>query len=179
MLKNNYRILANLLGFYACWWLSVYGAFQGNYFLGFYVLLIYLFFHFIYVKRYKNEFYYVLFCLVFGFLIDTLLLNLKIISYNGYLPLKYSLAPLWVVCLWISFGLSIFHSFKILQKSYIISTFMGFVSGPLIFLSFNKLGLIFFSIDKHYALAVISIIWMMLIPLYVYAADKIIESNAE
>ena len=177
MLKNNYRILSNLFGFYLCWWLSVYGAFQGNYFLGFYVLLIYLFFHFMYVKRYKNEFYYILFCFICGFLFDTLLLNLNIISYKGYLPNKYSMAPLWVSCLWISFGLSIFHSFKMLQKNYLLSIFVGFISGPVIYISFDKLEIIVFSIDQFYALAFISIVWMVLIPFYVYVADKIIEHN--
>ncbi len=177
--RNNYKVLINLLGFYVCWWLSVYGAIQTNYFLGPKSLIIYMVFHFIILVEDKIEYVYILICLILAFCFDTILLKLNFIEYNGFLSENYHIAPLWIVSLWISFSLSIFHSSNILQKNYKKSMVLGMLSGPFIYLSFSKMGIIKLLYSPFSILLLISISWMCIIPLYVYLADKLIEYNVK
>ena len=173
--KINYKIIINILGFYVCWWLSVYGAIQEDYFLGPKLLFVYIFVHFILVTENKIEYLYILICTFLAFLFDSILLNLNIIEYKGILSKKYNIVPLWVVTLWVSYALSIFHSFKIIQKNYKIAMLVGFFSGPFIYFSFSQTGIISFSYSPFFVLVLISILWMFILPLYVYIADKLME----
>ena len=176
--KINYKIIINILGFYVCWWLSVYGAIQGEYFLGPKSLFFYIIIHFVFVVDNKIEYLYILICTLLAFLLDSILLNLNIIGYEGILSKKYNIAPLWVVSLWVSYALSIFHSFKILQKNYNSAKLLGFFSGPFIYFSFSQMGIIHFLFPPLFVLTLISILWIFMIPLYVYIADKLIDEYA-
>ena len=177
--KNNYKILINMIAFYICWWVCVYGAIQENYFLGPKLLFIYMIFHFIFLTDNKVEYLYILICTILAFLIDTILLNLHLIEYRGFLSENYQIAPLWVACLWLSYALSIFHSFKILQKKYKQSMVLGVLSWPIIYYSASKIGIITLLYSPLSILLIISIIWMFIIPFYVYIADKLIEYNVK
>ena len=110
-------------------------------------------------------------------MIDTILLNLNLIEYRGFLSENYQIAPLWVVSLWLSYAFSIFHSFKILQKRYKELMILGVFSGPLIYYYLSKIGIITLLYSPLFVLVTISIIWMFIIPFYVYVADKLIEYN--
>ena len=177
--KNSIKNIINIAGFYTCWWLSIYGASQESYFLGPISLLIYMIIHFIFLTENKVEYRYILICSILAFLFDTFLLNLNLIEYRGFLSENYQIAPLWVACLWISFSLSIFHSFKILQKKYKQSMFLGVLSGPFIYYSLSKIGIITLLYSSVSILILISISWMFIIPFYVFLADKLIDCNAE
>ena len=170
----NYKNIINLIGFYICWWLSIFGAVQGKYFLGPISLLMYIIIHFSIINHHKKEYIYLIFCLFLGFLVDTILLKINFIVYSGYLSENYRIAPLWVVTLWISFGLSIFHSFQLLQKNYKSTMLLGTLSGPVIYYSCMKAKIISFEFSLVISLICISIIWSVILPLYVYIADMLI-----
>ena len=167
----NKKKLFNILGFYLCWWLSIYGANSENYFLGISVLLFYMVVHFIFISYNYIEYYYIFICFILGFSIDTILLNFNYIHYKGYLSEHFKLAPFWVVCLWVSFGLSIFHSFSFLRKKYLYTMILGMISGPLIYYSCSRLEIISFSVNQKNILIGISILWSVLLPVYVFIAD--------
>ena len=181
MKKINSKTLINVLGFYICWWLCIYGAIQEMYAVGPLSVLIYMVLHFVYLTNNKIEYLYILICFVLGFLIDTIILKLNIIRYSGFLPDNYNVAPLWVVCLWLCFSLSIFHSFKVLQKRYKESLFLGFVSGPLVYYSFSKIEIITISDSYNilFILFFIAVLWMFLIPFCVFIADQLIKLGNE
>ena len=181
MKKINPKTLINLLGFYICWWLCIYGATQELYTIGPVSVFLYIVIHFIYLSDNKLEYLYIFICFILGFFIDTVLLKLSIVKYSGFLPENYNLAPLWVVCLWLCFSLSIFHSFKVLQTRYKESMLLGLVSGPFIYCSFSKIGIITIN-DKYsllFVLFFIAVLWMFLIPFYIFLADQLIKCSNE
>ena len=116
MKKINKKILFNIIGFYICWWGSILGAANDNYFIGPLFVVIFLFIHSIKVMHYSNEILFLVICYFIGFLIDTIFLRLNIINFNGYLPENYRLAPIWVTGLWVCFGASVSHSFKWIKR---------------------------------------------------------------
>jgi len=166
-----YNNLINILFFYLCWWLSIYGAINEMYFLGIISVSIYMIFHFSYLSKSYYEYYYIIICFLISFVPDTVLLNLNLISYNGILSTKYNLLPLWALSLWLCFSLSIFHSFSFLKKKYFISSVLGIVSGPVIYYSCSMAEIIAFKANINFILILIAVIWSFLLPLYVFIAD--------
>ena len=170
---NNY--IFNIFGFYSCWWLGLYGAYSNLFYLGPLALLIFLLLHFYKVVNHPNEYKYLIICLFLGLIIDTMNIRLGLISYKGIIPLKYGISPLWAISLWVCFGATVFHSFKWLHKKYIMSSILGFLTSPIIYISANKLGVVTFNQNYLYVLIIVSFIWAFFIPLYVYIADKLLE----
>ena len=170
-----YKNLANILSFYLCWWISIYGALNEQYFLGIITVSFYMVFHFIFLSTSYSEFYYIVICFFISFIPDSLLLNLGFISYKGSLPMNFNIAPFWALSLWLCFSLSIFHSFSFLKGNYLKASILGVISGPIIYYSCSKAGIIVFLINQYYALILISLIWSFLIPVYFHIADLIVR----
>ena len=173
----NFRIILNFIGFYFCWWLTIYGAVKEIYFLGPLILILYMIVHFVYISFAKVEYLFIIICFFLGFLIDTVLLNLNFIIYKGYFPQHYNFAPLWSVSLWLSFGLSIFHSFQWLQRRYFLTMILGIISGPIIYYSCLRANIIEFNLPLYQILIIISFLWSFILPLYIYIADYLINEH--
>ena len=169
----NYKNLINITGFYICWWLSIYGAINENYFIGISILFVYMLFHFIFISNTYIEYYYILICLFLSFISDSFFMYFNLISYKGYLPDALNIIPFWTLSLWICFSLSVFHSFSFLNRKYFHISFLGIISGPIIYYSFLKGGLIIFHINQYYLLLLISLVWSLLLPLYFFIADQL------
>ena len=170
-----YNKIINVLFFYLCWWLSIYGAKNEMYLLGIISVSIYMIFHFIFLTQSYCEYYFIIICFLVSFIFDTIFLNLNLISYNGILPIKYSLLPLWVLSLWLCFSLSIFHSFSFLQKKYFRTSVLGIISGPVIYYSCSIAEIIVFKANINFILILIAVIWSFLLPLYIFIADILKE----
>ena len=173
----NNKIIINLIGFYFCWWISIYGAMNERFYLGPFFLIVYLFIHFKYISFHKLEYLYIIICFLLGISIDSLLLNLGFIDYKGFLPENYNISPLWAVTLWVCFGLSIFHSFKWIQKKYFTSMLMGVISGPVIYYLCLNGNIIKFNYPTSQMLIAISLLWSIILPLFVYIADNLLDEK--
>tara|TARA_Y100000590_G_C15566106_1_gene956668 strand:- start:418 stop:939 length:522 start_codon:yes stop_codon:yes gene_type:complete len=171
----NNKIIINLTGFYICWWVSIYGAIKEIYYLGLLFLFFYMIIHFKYISFHESEYLYIIISFLLGFAIDTVLLNIGLIDYKGFLPEKYNLSPMWAITLWMCFGLSIFHSFQWIQKKYLIAMLLGMVSGPIIYYSCLKGDIIKFNYPLLNVLVIISFLWSIILPLFVYIADYLID----
>ena len=57
--------------------------------------------------------------------------------------------------------------------------FLGILAGPIIYLGCSKLGIIVFLKSSNITLLCISALWAILLPLYVYIADYLIENSYE
>tara|TARA_Y100000996_G_scaffold380062_1_gene333709 strand:- start:1094 stop:1618 length:525 start_codon:yes stop_codon:yes gene_type:complete len=174
MKKINNKILFNIIGFYICWWISVYAATKEVYYAGPLIVIIFLFIHAFKVISYNTEILFLVICYLIGFLIDTFFLRLGIIEYKGLLPEKYNLAPVWVTCLWVCFGTSISHSFKWVRKQYKFLALLGAISGPIIYFSASKVGALLFNVNYYY-LFVVGLCWSLFLPLIVYISDRIVK----
>jgi len=172
-MKNS--IIVNVIGFYICWWLTIYGAISQLYFIGPLATFIFIIVHLNKVTNHKKEDIFLLISFFLGVFIESLLLNLNIIIHKGIF-VKYNLAPLWAVSLWLCFATTLLHSFKWLSKRYIISSLLGLFSAPMIYFSMYSLGVIEFGVSKIFVILFTSILWALFIPLFIYISDKILET---
>ena len=170
----NKNIIINVIGFYICWWLTIFGAISKIYWIGPIATIIFIILHLYKVANHRKEDIFLLMSFFIGMFIETFLLNFKIIIHQGIL-VKYSLAPLWTVSLWVCFASTLLHSFKWLSKQYVISSLLGILSAPLIYFSMHSLGVVSFGIDKIYVAIFTSILWGLFIPLFIFISDKILE----
>ena len=175
MNKFNNKILFNIIGFYLCWWISIFGAANNNNFIGPIFVLIFLLVHFLYVVNQKNEIIFILICFFIGLFVETCFLKFNVIDYRGYLPNKFNIAPLWVVFLWMCFGSSISQSFKWAKGNYFYLSLLGVVSGPIIYVSATKVEALYFNFSIYFNLMSVSIAWGIFVPLVVYISDQMVD----
>ena len=177
MKRINKKILFNIIGFYICWWGSIFGAANDHFYIGPLFVLLFLFIHFYKIVYHKNEIAYLFICFCFGFIIDTIFLRMNIISYKGYLPDYFNIAPLWVVCLWVCFGATVYHSFSWVRRKYFTMSILGAMFGPLIYYSGAKLESLNFINNANSNIKIVAIAWAILIPLLVFISDRLIDVN--
>ena len=172
-MKNS--IVINVIGFYVCWWLTIYGAISQFYYIGQLATFIFIIIHLNKVTNHKKEDIFLLISFFIGIFIESLLLNLNIIIHKGFL-VQYNIAPLWSSCLWLCFATTLLHSFKWLSKRYIVSSFLGLFSAPMIYFSMFSLDVIDFGVNKILVILFTSILWAIFIPLFIYISDQILDS---
>ena len=172
MIKEiNGKIIFNVIGFYICWWLTIFGTSKGYYFTGPLSVVLFLVIHFYKVTNHKKEDLFLIICFFLGTLIETILLNLNIIIHKGILT-EYNIAPLWSISLWVCFGATIYHSFKWMSKQYIISSILGAMSAPIVYFSFRAFGVVEFGMNNIITGLSVSAIWCLFIPLFIIIADR-------
>ncbi|MAZ61579.1 MAG: hypothetical protein CMG50_05335 [Candidatus Marinimicrobia bacterium] len=172
-MKNS--IIINVIGFYVCWWITIYGAVSKLYYIGPVATFIFIIIHLVKLTNHKKEDVFLLISFFLGLFIETLLLNLDIIIHKGIL-VKYNIAPFWSVSLWLCFATTLLHSFKWLSKKYLTSSVLGILSAPLIYFSMQSMDVIKFGADKIIVIIFTSILWGLFFPLFIYISDRILES---
>ena len=174
MKSMNSNIILNVIGFYVCWWMTIFGAISETYFIGPLLTLVFVILHLYKITNHRKEDIFLVISFFLGLFIESLLLNCGIIIHKGVF-VKFNLAPLWAVSLWVCFASTLLHSFKWLSKQYLISALLGILSAPMIYFSMESLGVISFEIDKVYIALFVSVLWGLFMPLFIYISDKILE----
>ena len=172
-MKNS--AIINVIGFYICWWLTIYGAVSKLYYIGPVATFIFIIIHLCKLTNHKEEDIFLLISFFLGLFIETLLLNLDIIIHKGIL-VKYNIAPFWSVSLWLCFATTLLHSFKWLSKRYLTSSLLGILSAPMIYFSMQSMGVVTFGVDKIIVIIFTSFLWGLFFPLFIYISDRILES---
>jgi len=172
-MKNS--IIINVIGFYICWWLTIYGAVSQFYYIGPLATIIFIIIHLKKVTNHMKEDIFLFISFFLGLFIESLLLNLDIIIHKGLL-VQYNIAPLWAVSLWLCFATTLLHSFKWLSKRYIVSSFLGLLSAPMIYFSMFSLDVIEFGVSKIFVILITSVLWALFVPLFIYISDQILDS---
>ncbi|MDB4859865.1 DUF2878 domain-containing protein [Candidatus Marinimicrobia bacterium] len=172
-MKNS--AIINVIGFYICWWLTIYGAVSKLYYIGPVATFIFIIIHLGKLTNHKKEDIFLLISFFLGLFIETLLLNLDIIIHKGIL-VKYNIAPFWSVSLWLCFATTLLHSFKWLSKRYLTSSLLGILSAPMIYFSMQSMDVVTFGADKIIVIIFTSFLWGLFFPLYIYISDRILES---
>ena len=169
----------NVFGFKVCWWACVLGAVNNQKFLGPVLILIYLIIHIysIPTKTRNSEMYLLGIAAIIGTFVDSLLLNLNILSYEGmYSQISY-IAPLWITGMWVGFTATLNHAFKNIMNKYFTQTILGVVAGPVAYATGNNLGAIKFSpqYNDSFTLLIIAIVWGVSFPILCWISNKIRE----
>lgn len=91
------------------------------------------------VNRKQSDLKLALSLAALGSLLDSLWLQLDLISYQMHWPYS-SVAPIWIVMLWFAFGLTINHSLAWIYDYKIAGVLMGAIGGPISYLAAQEFG---------------------------------------
>jgi hypothetical protein len=167
----------NIMGFKLCWWACVLGAVSDKAYLGPAMVSLYIFIHLYSIssKSRMLELYLLLFAGIFGTLVDTIFLNLNLLTYAGsYSNVNY-IAPLWITAMWVGFTATLNHAFKKIIKKYYIQIILGLIFGPLAYITGNELDAIIFNPEysQNLILIIIALAWGCAFPLLCWLSNKI------
>lgn len=167
--KNTFLFINGII-FYTYWWLSIWGASIGNFYIGPAVAVSYFILHFIIVKDKFKEFKNLLFCVFIGFIFESILLYLGFLEYKSMM--NSSVIPIWVIILWAGYSLTVFHSFQYIKGRYFLSLIIGALFAPLIHISGAKTGAVVLNYSIATSYFVLMFMWSIALPLMNYISVK-------
>jgi hypothetical protein len=88
-------------------------------------------------------------------------------------PMSGTLAPLWIVALWVQFGTVLHFCMRWLSKRYLLASVLGLVGGPMSFLAGERLGAATFGEPRALSLAILALSWSIVLPALVAIADRL------
>jgi len=162
MSHNKFNIF-NIISFYIYWYLCILGPSKDSYYIGPTIALIYFVIHFIYVKNKTDDFKIFFMCGILGVLFESILYYSGFIEYKGLLVDKFHIVPFWVIILWLGFGLTLLHSFKWILGKYTISSILGGLITPLIYLSAHNINSITLNYGLFYSYIILVALWAFLL----------------
>lgn len=154
------------LGLFKIGWLAiVFSAAAANPVLGTAAAVAIVLIHLAAVKRSWNEVLLLLGAASLGFAWETLLVNAGLVSYPA--ALTETLAPYWIVALWMLFATTLNVGMRWLQNNVFITAIAGAISGPLSFFGGQKAGAV---VIHEGGLLALSIGWAVLLPTITFLA---------
>ena len=176
MNKNKLFLFINGFSIYFYWWFCFWGASINKYYIGPSIAIVYFIFHFSRIDDKAKELKMMLFCTIYGFILESLFYYTGFIDYKGILPQNLSIVPIWVLILWSGYALTVFHSFKWIYKKYLVSFLLGGFFAPLIYLSGNRIGCIILKYDIITSYLVLFPVWSFSLLLLNYISVIINEN---
>ncbi len=171
---NNFRIaLVNGILFQALWFVCV----QGNDLFALLATLFFFFIHLAFIVRGLREIVFIIGFASVGWMVDSLGNTAGLITFSGSMPVSvvgvsFTLAPIWLLCVWMSFSSTLIYSLYWLHKRLRAAALLGFLLVPLNYLvgakfSGSELGL---SVPAFLLLE--GFVWALLLPLGLALANR-------
>jgi len=166
--------IINFIFFQLVWFVCIIGAVTNLTHAAVAFSFLIILFHLYLTKDKKNELKILLLASIIGFLFDGFLLKSELVLYTnpGW---SYSIAPLWIIILWMGFAITLNSSLSWLKKKIKLSALFGAVGGPLAYLAGEKLGAV--TILTPAAIIVIAIGWAIITPLLIIIANKLSKND--
>ena len=165
------QLLFNFVAFQVGWFACVLGAAQQVPWIGPAVVLAVVANHLRQAIRPDLEAGLLIACGVIGLYFDSLLVTLGWVAYPSGMFIS-SLAPYWIVSMWVLFGTTLYRSLVWLKGRHGLAVALGAVAGPLSYIAGAKLGGIEF-IEQYGALAFLAVGWAAIMPVLMILADKL------
>ena len=163
--------LANIVAFNVGWLTSVIGAAQQVPLAGPAIVLVVIALHLRYVSRPSRELMLILSCGLIGAFFDSILVAFGWVEYPSGMFLD-SLAPYWIIGMWMLFATTLNVSMSFLKGRPILAMALGAISGPMSYVGGQKLGGITF-LDPTAALVTLSIGWGIMMPALMVLASSL------
>lgn len=111
---------------------------------------------------------------VAGFLIETLMIALRVysVSPTSKWLLSPPLVPVWILALWLNFGIRVPAYLPFFRGKHLINIFVGFAFAFLIFNSASSLQLVTLNFS-FWSIIICGIAWAILIPIIYMVANKL------
>jgi hypothetical protein len=154
---------ANIIGYEVVWLLAVWGARTGTWWLGPLAMLPFAAFYLTRREGWRDAMLWLSVGLI-GACLDSLLAMSDLLAYATAVP-STRLAPLWIIAIWMSFALTLRHTWRFAFDRLPLMGVVGAVGGPLAYLGaahgFHALAFPHGTIAGCVALAVL---WALALP---------------
>lgn len=126
------KVWANIIAYELVWLFAVSGAGHGH---GWLALLALIPFAAWYLSRPDGavDARLMLVSVLTGVLVESALALSDLVAYASPFPLA-QMAPLWILCIWAAFALTLRHSFRFLHHKFALGLLLGGVGAPLAYL---------------------------------------------
>ncbi len=156
--------LANAIGFQLVWFAAVIGAANGLPWLGPLAALCFAAAVLAWGGRRRQDLALLAVALPMGFALDTLWVRAGLIVFAS--PWPESVAPPWIVAMWLGFALTLNHSLARLRSLPWLAAALGAAGAPLAYLAAARgFGAVQFVGDPLPALLAVSLAWTLVVPL--------------
>ena len=164
-------LLINITAFKLGWLSSVVGGAQQIPWLGPLVVFIAVAIHLARAERPSSEFMLIVSCGLIGAVFDSALVAAGWVTFPSGM-VSDSMAPYWIVTMWMLFGTTINLSMRWLRGRTLLAAAFGFIGGPLAYVAGHKIGGIEF-VDQTAALAMLAIGWAAIMPLLMHLGERL------
>ena len=165
------NLLINVTAFKLGWLSSVVGGAQQLPWLGPLVVFIAVAIHLVRAERPTSELMLIVSCGLIGAVFDSALVAAGWVTFPSGM-FSDSMAPYWIVTMWMLFGTTINLSMRWMRGRTLLAVTFGFVGGPLAYIAGHKIGGIQF-VDQTAALAMLAIGWAIIMPLLVRLGERL------
>ena len=164
------NLLINLTAFKLGWLSSVFGGAQQLPWLGPLVVFIAVAIHLARAQRPSSELMLIVSCGLIGAVFDSALVAAGWVTFPSGM-FSDSMAPYWIVTMWMLFGTTINLSMRWMRGRPLLAAAFGFVGGPLAYIAGHKIGGIEF-VDQTAAIAMLAVGWAIIMPLLMYLGER-------
>jgi hypothetical protein len=165
------HIFLNFIAFQVGWFSSVLGAAKEMPWLGPLVLIGVVIIHLRQAHRPELEVGLIIACGVIGAHFDSILVALGWVTYaSGYI--STSLAPYWIVTMWMLFATTLNRSMGWLKGKLMLATVLGGIAGPMSYIAGQKLGGMQF-VEPVAALVFLAVGWAAVMPVLMILASRL------
>lgn len=165
------NLLINIAAFKLGWLSSVFGGAQQLPWLGPLVVLIAVAIHLVRAQRPGSEFLLIVSCGLIGAVFDSALVAAGWVTFPSGM-ISESMAPYWIVTMWMLFGTTINLSMRWMRGRALLASAFGFVGGPLAYIAGHKIGGIEF-VDQTAAVAMLAVGWAVIMPLLMHLGERL------
>lgn len=163
-------LILNFGMFKVGWLSSVVGGAKQLPWLGPLAMFVIVAFHLYRAREPERELVLVLVCGFIGAMFDSVLVALGWVTYPSGL-LVDSMAPYWIISMWMLFATTLNVSLRWLKGRYLLAAVLGFIAGPGAYYGGQKLGGIVF-LDEQAALVSLAVGWGLIMPALVALAER-------
>ena len=162
----------SLLGYQAVWFTAVIGAGYGMAWPGVIGMLVYALVQLVWARNWRTDLILMAAGLVFGLLLDGSLIRSGLATYAaGWSQL--SLAPAWILALWMTFALTFTQSIRYMQQHLWLAALLGMVGGPLAYLGAARSFLVVSFFDPAWrGLMLLALGWALATPALAWLARR-------
>ena len=167
----------NIIFYQGVWLLAVAGAARGWWWAGPVAVAIFAVVQLALSTSRRADFLLLCIAAAAGFAIDSLFARSGALSYAAPVPWT-TLAPVWIVALWVNFALTLNHSLSYLRSHLALAAILGAIGAPLAYwAAFNGWNAITFTGRPIGTLVVLAAVWAVATPVLCVIANRLIERD--
>ncbi len=164
------NLLINIAAFKLGWISSVVGGAQQLPWLGPLVVFMAVAIHLARAERPRSEMLLILSCGLIGAVFDSVLVAAGWVTFPSGM-FSDSMAPYWIVTMWMLFGTTINMSMRWMRGRPLLAAAFGLVGGPLAYIAGHKIGGIQF-VDQGPAIAMLAVGWAVMMPVLMQLGER-------